>query len=360
MRTPLHNNLATIAKPLLRALRGETVIPPPLWLMRQAGRYLPEYRRIRASVHDFLELCYSPELAVEVTLQPVRRYGLDAAILFSDILTVPDALGQPVVFHEGRGPILDPLKGKADVACLSLDRLESHLAPVYEAVRYLAKALPPDVALIGFAGAPWTVATYMVEGRGSKDFSRVKAWALWEQPLFRRLTELLTEATIRHLLAQIAVGADAVQIFDTWAGVLPGDEFHRWVIEPITSIVSAVHKSYPDVPIIVFPRGAGILYRTVAIRTGVQAVSVDSSVSPAWAARYLQRYVTVQGNLDPLILAAGGESMREEVYCILDTLGCGPFVFNLGHGVIPETPPEHVAQLVGYVRAWRGPSSQLC
>ncbi|VBB69537.1 Uroporphyrinogen III decarboxylase [invertebrate metagenome] len=346
---PLHSPCITTVKPLLRALQGETVIPPPLWLMRQAGRYLPEYRHVRASVHSFLELCYSPELAAEVALQPIRRYGFDAAILFSDILVVPDALGQPLVFHEGKGPTLERLECKADVTRLSLDQLTNHLTPVYKTVQCLASTIAPTVALLGFAGAPWTVAAYMIEGGGSKDFSQAKLWALGKGPL-EQLMELLTEATTQHLLAQIAAGAEAVQVFDTWAGVLPESEFSRLIIKPTENVVRSVHRVYPDVPIIAFPRGAGAQYEAFVTETGVQAVSIDSSVPLMWAASRLQPHVAIQGNLDPLALVAGGESMLQRVHRIVDILSHGPFVFNLGHGIVPETPLEHVAALVEYVR----------
>ncbi len=345
----LQSPFISTAKPFLRALRGETIIPPPLWLMRQAGRYLPEYRQVRARVHSFLELCYSPELAAEVTLQPIRRYGFDAAILFSDILVVPDALGQPVTFHEGRGPTLERLKNKADVTRLSLEKFISSLAPVYKTVQFLAQTLSPTVALIGFAGAPWTVAAYMIEGGGSKDFAHAKLWSLGQGPM-EQLMELLTEATIRHLLAQIAAGAEAVQVFDSWAGVLPENEFLQFVVNPTKKIVERIHKTYPTIPIIAFPRGAGIQYKIFVKETGVQAVSLDSSVPLMWAAKYLQPYATIQGNLDPIALFAGGNNMLKRVQRIIDVLSHGPFVFNLGHGIVPETPLEHVAELVKYIR----------
>ena len=345
----LHSSLITTTKPFLRALQGETIIPPPLWLMRQAGRYLPEYRHVRASVHSFLELCYSPELAAEVTLQPIRRYGFDAAIVFSDILVVPDALGQSVTFHEGRGPTLERLENKSDVTRLSLERVTTYLAPIYKTVHNLAQTLSPTVALIGFSGAPWTVAAYMIEGGASKDFTHAKLWSLGQGPL-EQLMELLTEATTRHLLAQIAAGAEAVQVFDTWAGILPENEFHRFVVQPTKEVVNSVHRIYPDIPIIAFPRGAGVQYEAFVAETGVQAVSLDSSVPLPWAASRLQPHVTIQGNLDPLVLVAGGKPMLTRVQRIVDILSHGPFIFNLGHGIVPETPLEHVTELVEYIR----------
>ncbi len=337
-------------KPLLSVLQGKKIERTPLWLMRQAGRYLPEYRQIRAGVESFLELCYTPKLAVEVTMQPIRRYDLDAAILFSDILTIPDALNQNVTFYEGKGPVLKRLEDKNDVIHLSLDHMTYHLAPVYETIRCLSSSLPPAVTLIGFAGAPWTVATYMIEGGISRDFSRVKQWML-DDKLFQPLIEILTEATTQHLLSQIAAGAEVIQIFETWAGIVPEDEFRRWVTEPIMKITKAIHESYPSIPVIAFPRGAGIQYEAFAIETNVQAVSVDSSVPLTWIIDHLQPNVVVQGNLDPSVLVAGGNIMREKVQRILDILERGSFVFNLGHGIVPKTPFEHVTQLIDVVRA---------
>lgn len=339
----------TTVKPLLRVLRGETVIPPPLWLMRQAGRYLPEYRSVRSRAKSFLDLCYSPELAAEVALQPVRRYGFDAAILFSDILVIPDALGQKVTFRSGDGPILSRLEDATDVAHLSLDRLATYLAPVYKTIHLLVEKISQYTTLIGFAGSPWTVATYMIEGGSSKDFFRTKLW-MFNGSLFEQLMELLTEATIQHLLLQIDAGAEVIQLFDTWAGVLPEDEFNRWVLKPTTAITTAIHKVYPHIPVIAFPRGAGLYYEVFAAETGVQAVSIDSSVPLIWAAKYLQPMVAVQGNLDPVVLVTGGDLMSRKVHRIVSILGRGPFVFNLSHGITPETPPENITQLSVLVR----------
>jgi len=322
--------------------------------MRQAGRYLPEYREVRSRVSGFLELCYTPELAVEVTLQPIRRYGFDAAILFSDILVVPDALGQPVRFVEGEGPRLEPVRSAEEVARLEPDRLHEHLAPVYETVRRLRRELPPEVALIGFAGAPWTVATYMVEGGSSRDFARVRGWGVAEPVGFGALIRLVTEATIEYLVKQVEAGAEALQLFDSWAGVLSEDEFGRWAIEPMRQIVDAVKARCPGVPIIGFPRGAGVMYARYVEEAGIDAVSLDSSVPLRWAAETLQPRVTVQGNLDPLLLLSGGEPMKRGARRILEELGGGPMVFNLGHGVIKETPPEHVAELLEIVRGSGG------
>lgn len=342
-----------MAKPFLRALAGERLPRPPIWLMRQAGRYLPEYRQIRAKVGRFLDLCYTPDIATEVTLQPIRRYGFDAAILFSDILVVPDALGQHVRFIENEGPILLGLKDGREVLDFDKDRFLGHLAPVYQAVRQIKKALPAGVALIGFAGAPWTVATYMVEGRGGTDHLESRMFAYTEPLLFGRLIEILTEATIEHLSAQIAAGAEAVQLFDTWAGALAEPGFRQWCIEPGQRIVAELRARHPDIRIIGFPRGAGALYAAYAMETKVDAVSLDTTVSASWASSALQgRGIAVQGNLDPVLLIAGGEALDEEVDRLLSTLGGGPWIFNLGHGIQQATPPENVARLVERIRRW--------
>ena len=345
--------VTTSDKPLLRVLAGETVFPPPIWLMRQAGRYLPEYRAVRAKARDFLDLCYSPERAAEVTLQPIRRYGFDAAILFSDILVVPHALGQGVRFVEGEGPKLDPVQDGSTAARLSLDRLLARRSPleaVYEAVAAVRRALPPETALIGFAGAPWTVACYMVEGGMSRDFHAVKRWALGDPEGFVPLIDLVVDATIEHLSRQIAAGAEAVQLFDSHAGVLPDGAFERWAIDPAVRIVEALRRQHPGVPIIGFPRGAGTRYAAFVAEARVSAVSVDSALPAAWAARHLQPRAAVQGNLDPVYLLAGGDVLRRAAGEVLEALGKGPLIFNLGHGVIKETPPEHVADLVSRVR----------
>lgn len=337
-------------KPIIRALKGEKLPSPPLWLMRQAGRYLPEYREIRGNVSGFLELCYTPELAVEVTMQPIRRYGFDAAILFSDILVIPDALGQAVRFEEGEGPKLNPLRDVSDLGKLSLDNLHGHLAPVYETVRRLSAELPPETALIGFAGAPWTVATYMVEGGTSRDFAHARGWGLRDPDGFAKLIDLVTDATAAYLCRQVEEGAEVLQIFDSWAGVLSEGEFEKWSIKPTAKIVSAVKARHPNVPIIGFPRGAGIRYERYVVETGVDGVSLDSTMPLDWAAKHLQNKVALQGNLDPLLLLGGGEPMEKEIRRILEGLGEGPFIFNLGHGIIKETPPENVARLVEIVR----------
>ncbi|HET6520707.1 MAG TPA: uroporphyrinogen decarboxylase, partial [Geminicoccaceae bacterium] len=324
---------------------------PPVWLMRQAGRYLPEFREVRRRVPDFLERCYAPEIALELTLQPIRRFRLDAAILFSDILVVPDALGCRVRFVEGEGPRLDPVRSAAAVARLDAGRLRAHLAPVYETVARLRRSLPGDVALIGFAGAPWTVAAYMVEGGGSKEFHAARALARREPEAFGALIDLLTGATVDHLLAQIEAGAEAVQLFDSWAGLLPEPEFERWCVAPVAAIAARIKESHPDVPVVAFPRGAGVLYRRLADLDGVDALSLDTTVPLRWAVEALRPVRCLQGNLDPVALLVGGDGLRAEAGRIVRAFGRRPFVFNLGHGVLPETDPGHVALLVEHLRS---------
>ena len=346
----METTLSQDQKAFLRALAGETLSPPPFWLMRQAGRYLPEYRKLRAGCNGFLDLCYTPEKATEVTLQPLRRYNFDAAILFSDILVIPDALGQSVAFKEGEGPKLNPIRDAAGLAILSKDKLQSHLAPVFETVSRLSKAIPETTALIGFAGSPWTVATYMVEGAGSKEFVETKKLAYGQPIVFKALIDLLVDATGDYLISQIDHGAEVIQLFDSWAGVLPEEEFSKWVIEPTAKLVARIKAERPGIPVIGFPRGAGALLLPFVERTGVDAVSLDTSVPLEWAAKHIQPKVTVQGNLDPVMLIAGGEAMDHAIDHILKTLGKGPFIFNLGHGILPSTPPENVARLADRVK----------
>jgi uroporphyrinogen decarboxylase len=342
---------STFEKPFLRALSGEVVFPPPVWLMRQAGRYLPEYRETREQAGGFLDLCYNPELAVEVTLQPLRRYHFDAAILFSDILVIPHGLGQPVAFKQGEGPVLEALVDVDSIDRLEPDRIRERLAPVFATVAGLAKAIPDTTALIGFAGAPWTVATYMLEGGSSKDFATAKGWMYGRPKAFARLMALLVEATADYLIAQIDAGAEAVQLFDTWAGVLPEPQFRAWVIEPIARITEIIHEKRPGVPVIGFPKGAGVLYEDFVKLTKVEGVGIDPTVPPSWAAKHLQPHCCVQGNLDPILLVAGGEAMDKAARSIVEALRGGPHIFNLGHGIVPQTPPEHVARLVEVVRS---------
>ena len=336
---------------------GERSWPPPIWLMRQAGRYLPEYRAVRADAGSFLDLCYTPDKAAEVTIQPIDRFDLDAAILFSDILVVPDGLGMDVKFVEGTGPVLGALKGPEDLATLSIDRVTEHLAPVAETVRQVRSRLADDKALIGFAGAPWTVVTYMIEGGSSKAFETTKEWLFKDPESFKRLLDIVTEGTVRYLLQQIEAGANAVKIFDSWAGAVPATAFEMCVIEPAKTIVSRLKAVYPDIPILGFPRGAGPLYVPYATETGVDAVAVDASVPTAWAAEHIQSVKPVQGNMDPIALVASGEGMRREIGAVLDGFGGGPFVFNLGHGIIPKTNPDHVAALVETIRSTPDPKA---
>lgn len=340
------------SKPMLAALAGQTQTRPPFWLMRQAGRYLAEYRAVRAKAGGFLDLCYNPELAVEVTLQPIRRYGMDAAILFSDILVVPHALGQPLAYLEGEGPKLDPVRTVAGLQRLSLDRFHETLAPVYETVSRLSKELPKETTLIGFAGAPWTVASYMVEGGGSKEYSHIKSWAYGDPAGFAKLMDLLVESTTEYLSRQIQAGAEVVQLFDSWAGVLPETAFRRWVIEPTRRIVAGLKARHPAVPVIGFPRAAGLMYETYAAETGVDAVGLDTMIPVSWAAKTLQPRLPVQGNLDPILLVTGGQALQDAVHEILSALNDGPFIFNLGHGITQVTPPDNVAELTRLLRTW--------
>lgn len=319
--------------------------------MRQAGRYLPEYREVRARAGGFLNLCYNPELASEVTLQPIRRFGFDAAILFSDILVIPHALGQAVEFLEGEGPRLDPVTTGADLARLDVLQIPTKLSPVYETVRRTRQALPPEVALIGFCGAPWTVASYMVGGRGSPDQADARLWAYREPDTFSALIDLVIAASIEYLDGQVTAGADVLQIFDSWASSLPESEFDRWVVAPTQRIVRELKARHPEVPIIGFPRAVGEKTARYVRETGVDGVSCDTGMSlEAMAALADNEDVVVQGNLDPLLLVAGGASLETRVRQILEAMRGRPFVFNLGHGIVPQTPIEHVARLVELVR----------
>ena len=333
------------AKPLLLALAGRSVSPTPWWLMRQAGRYLPEYRQVRARAKDFVALCLTPTLTAELTLQPVRRYGMDAAILFSDILMLPYALGQSVSFRDGEGPVLQPIADNIGVARLEKTGAIGRLEPVFDALQRITAVLGPETALIGFAGAPWTVATYMVEGGTSRDFRRVKAWAYRDPEGFAALIEILVEITIELLSAQISAGAEIVQLFDSWAGVLPEAAFERWVIGPTKAIVTALKSRHPGCPIIGFPRGAGLLYAQYVAETGVDVVGLDTTVPMGFACARLRPLAIVQGNLDPVLLLTGGVALERAVRNMRRAFAGGPWVFNLGHGVLPETPTENVAML---------------
>ncbi len=335
-----------------RVLDGEVLSPPPIWLMRQAGRYLPEYRAVRAKVGGFLELCFDPARAAEVTLQPVTRYDLDAAILFSDILVIPYALGRRVWFVEGEGPRLDPID-EGGIAALG-GALSGVLAPVVETVRRVRAGLGEDKTLIGFCGAPWTVATYMIAGRGTPDQAPALAFQREHAADFQRLVDALVSASADYLVAQLRAGADVAQIFDSWAGVLGDDAFGRWSFAPTAAIVQRVKAAVPDARIIGFPKGIGERLLRYVEGTGVDGVSLDWTVPLSFARDVLQPKLAVQGNLDPKMLVAGGDAMDRAIDTILEALGHGRFIFNLGHGIVPETPAEHVARLVARVRAWRG------
>ena len=318
--------------------------------MRQAGRYLPEYRALRERAGSFLDLCFTPELAAEATLQPIRRFGFDAAILFSDILVVPHALGRIVTFEAGEGPRLEPLDDATKLNALASQADEKVFAPVYEAVRQVKAALPPNIALLGFCGAPWTVATYMVAGRGTPDQAPARLMAYREPQAFARMIDILIAASSRYLIEQLRAGADAVQIFDTWAGVLPPTEFARWCVAPARQIIANVRAEIPDAKIIGFPRGAGASLAGYIEQVPVDAVSIDWTAEPAFIRDCVQNRVTVQGNLDPLVLLTGGPALDRAIDDILANFGTGPFIFNLGHGILPETPIAHVEQTLRRIR----------
>jgi uroporphyrinogen decarboxylase len=337
-------------KPLLSVLAGKPAARPPIWLMRQAGRYLPEYKALRAKAKDFIAFCLNPELAIEVTLQPVRRFGLDAAILFADILLVPYALGQDVRFVEGEGPKLEPIRDAAGLARLSDARLAETLVPVIRTIKGVKNSLHAGPALIGFAGAPWTVATYMIEGEGGTDYEHSRRM-MWEAPqLFGALIDRLVEATSTYLIAQADAGAEVLQLFDTWAGSVPAPMFETAVIKPTARIVKAVKAAHPGLPIIGFPRAAASHLARYATATGVDAVGVDHFTSLDFALAAVPKTMALQGNLDPVLLLAGGEAMAREAGRIVQAMAGRPHIFNLGHGVLQPTPPDHVARLVDIVK----------
>ena len=327
---------------------------PPIWMMRQAGRYLPEYREVRAKAGGFLDLCFTPEFAAEVTLQPIRRFNFDAAIIFSDILVIPYALGREVRFEVGEGPRLEPLDTPAKVETLARRADFGKLEPVYEALRRVRRELDPKIALIGFCGAPWTVATYMVAGQGTPDQAPARMMAYSHPEAFADIIDVLVENSIQYLLSQLAAGADVLQIFDTWAGVLPPREFARWSVEPTKAIVEGVRAKAPDAKIIGFPRGAGALLPGYVQATGVDAVSIDWAAEPSLIRERVQNRVAVQGNLDPLALIAGGAALDSAVDDVLANYARGRLIFNLGHGIQPETPIAHVERMLKRVRAYRG------
>jgi uroporphyrinogen decarboxylase len=345
------NPTTTPHRRLLDVFNGHALAPPPVWLMRQAGRYLSEYRQVREQAGGFLNLCYTPELAIEVTLQPIRRYGFDASILFSDILVLPNALGQKVWFAEGEGPRLEPITNVHDLSLLDPKAVGPITSKVYEAVRGIRCALPEQTALIGFCGAPWTVATYVVAGRGSPDQAAARNWAYQDPAGFGRLIDLLTEASIDHLSGQIEAGVDLVQIFDSWAGSLPDDEFMRWVVSPTATMVSELKRRHPHVPVIGFPRLAGMNIVRYILETRVDGVGCDTSVPlEAMAGPIADTGAVVQGNLDPLLLVAGGQALLDRIDAIREAMAGKPFIFNLGHGIVPMTPTENVAAMVSHLR----------
>ncbi len=338
-------------KTILRALKGEVLPVPPAWMMRQAGRYLPEYRATRARAGDFLSLCYTPELAAEVTFQPIRRYGFDAAILFADILLIAQALGADLWFAEGEGPRLSTVTDAAGVAALRpATAVHETLAPVYETVRILAAGLPRDTTLIGFAGAPWTVATYMVAGRGTPDQGPAHAFIARDRAGFAALIDLLEAATVEYLSAQVAAGAEVVKLFDSWAGSLKGADFADFAVAPARRITAALKARHPGLPVIAFPREAGEGYVGFHAATGADCVAVDNSVTPEWAAANVQTGGCVQGNLDPRWLVEGGEGLVRETRRVVAAFRGGPHIFNLGHGITPDADPDNVARMLAVVR----------
>jgi uroporphyrinogen decarboxylase len=337
-------------KPLLRVLTGHRQEVPPIWLMRQAGRYLPEYRELRRKAGNFLELCFNPELAAEVTLQPIRRFGFDAAILFSDILVIPHALGQRVSFEEGEGPRLDAINDPAALGRLRREIDQQCLAPVYDTIARVRSNLPAGVALIGFCGAPWTVATYMIAGVGTTDQAPARLFAYRFPEAFAALIDVLVEASASYLIWQFAAGVEAVQIFDSWAGILPAGEFERWCVKPCARIVERVRKEIPDAKIIGFPRGAVSGLRHFLNEVAVDAVGIDWTAELGFVRDQIQPLRPIQGNLDPLVLRAGGAALDQSIDAILTAFSSGPFIFNLGHGVVPDTPIAHVEQLLARVR----------
>jgi uroporphyrinogen decarboxylase len=359
---PLHQQLGMHRHPnaeakmktdklLLRALSGETLPIPPVWLMRQAGRYLPEYRATRAKAGSFLDLCYNPELAIEVTMQPMRRYGFDAAILFADILLVPQALGANLTFVQGEGPRLSTITNAEDLAKLgSVDDIHATLSPIYETVRGLAETLPPETTLIGFAGAPWTVATYMVAGRGTPDQAPARDLIARQPEVFDALIEKITAATIGYLEKQVEAGAEVIKLFDSWAGTLNWEDFAKYSIAPTKRIVDALHARWPNLPIIGFPRGAGTGYEAYIAQTGITAVALGNTVSPHFAKERLQPKLCVQGNLDPLFMVVGGDPLVRATQRIVEVLKDGPFIFNLGHGITPDADPKNVDLMLKTIR----------
>ena len=341
----------TQQKTILRALAGETLPTPPIWMMRQAGRYLPEYRATRAQAGDFLSLCYNPELAAEVTLQPIRRYGFDAAILFADILLLPQALGADLWFVTGEGPRLSTITNASGLAALKpADAVHDHLSPVYETVRILSRELPSETTLIGFAGSPWTVATYMIAGRGTPDQGPAHALKSEDRATFEGIIDLLTDATVEYLSAQVDAGAEVVKLFDSWAGSLEGADFEAYSLKPMQKITAALKARHPGLPVIAFPRGAGERYKGAHAATGADCIALDDGVTADWAAAHVQTAGCVQGNLASAHMVTGGDRLVAETRAIVDAFSGGPHIFNLGHGITPDADPENVQLMIDTVR----------
>ena len=340
-----------MTKTILRALTGETLPTPPIWMMRQAGRYLPEYRATRAQAGDFLKLCYNPDLAAEVTLQPIRRFGFDAAILFADILLLPQALGPQLWFETGEGPRMETTTSMAQVQGLKpTGDIHDTLAPIYETVRILSRELPRETTLIGFAGAPWTVATYMIAGQGSKDQAAAHAFKDTDRAAFTALIDKITEATIEYLSAQVQAGAEVIKLFDSWAGSLKGADFTDFAVRPTARIIAALKQRHPGLPIIAFPREAGPGYIGFAKATGADCVAIDNSVSPEWAAENVQKDGCVQGNLAPEHMVTGGQALIAATRHVVKAFSGGPHIFNLGHGITPDANPDNVKLMIDTVR----------
>ena len=338
-------------KLILRALRGEVLPTPPIWMMRQAGRYLPEYRATRAQAGDFLSLCYNSDLAAEVTLQPIRRFGFDAAILFADILLLPQALGLDLWFETGEGPRLSTVTTAAELAALKpADGVHDHLAPIYETLRILTRALPPDTTLIGFAGAPWTVASYMIAGQGTTDQGPAHKLKSENRAVFQGIIDLLVTATVEYLSMQVQAGAEVVKLFDSWAGTLQGADFQDFALTPARQIIAALKQRHPGLPVITFPRGAGTRYVGTHAATGADCIALDDGVTARWAAEQVQPGGCVQGNLASAHMVTGGDALVDQTRAIVQALAHGPHIFNLGHGITPDANPDNVQLMIDTVR----------
>lgn len=336
-------------------LQKEKYLTPPIWIMRQAGRYLPEYREIRTKVSNFLELCYNPKLAAEVTLQPLKRFDLDAAIIFSDILVIPDALGIKVEFVKNEGPKLQKITKKEELKNLKIENIEKHLQPVFEAVSLTKSKLDKEKTLIGFSGSPWTIASYVIEGGGSKNFENIRKIALQDEEFFKQLITILTDSIIVYLKLKIKAGAQIIKLFDSWAGILPPDQYQKWVIDPNKKIISALKEFSPQTPIIAFPRGSGMLYEKFVKEAKPDCLAVDQNLLPKYIKENLQEKlkITVQGNLDNFLLAYDKNNLEKEINEIMINLNHKPFIFNLGHGILQETPIENVQKMIEIIRKFK-------